>query len=614
MSAKQERQPSGARHAARWIIALFVVVVLFGVVWVGVRAMLARDELLGAVPIANRIGSQVLTDGNDVSSDLDNLQERASKAAELTSDPIWRVAEFTPFVGNNLTAFRQAAALVDGLAVGALPPLTALSESFTLDALLPQDGRLNLEVFTAAQPFLGEARSALEMADISAGEIDTANTIPQIGSAVDQVVDVIAKARGIVDGLDTAASLLPSMLGSDGPRNYLLLSLNNSELRATGGLPGAIAIVEANSGSLTLGALSSATALGEFDQPVLPLSDGEKTLYGDLLGTYMHDVNYTPDFARSGELAREMWLQRTGQTVDGVIAVDPIALSYVLEATGPIDTESGISLSSANAVDVLLKDVYSLFPKSTDQDVFFASVTGTIFQKVTSGDVDGSTLLTALNRGTEENRIHLWSAAAEEQTQLEKTALAGVVPTTTENSTAYGVYLNDATGAKMDYYLDGAIAIASGICRVDQRPNFEVKVQLSSSAPQDAATSLPEYVTGGGLYDVDPGNIRTNVFVYAPIGSVPYSVTIDGEEFAFVAAEEGGHSVAGVTVELTPGQSSVVSMKFVGVAGAPKPVALQHTPMSGDVETSLDNYLDCSGVAPAPVDGDDGEQSGAQGS
>jgi hypothetical protein len=612
MGAMHQQRASRSRIGLRWATAVVVLLVVSVALWVGVRAMIARDELLGAVPIANRIGTEVLSDSSALADDLDELQNRSEHAAALTSDPIWRVAEATPFLGANLTAFREAAAIIDGLASNALPPLATLADTFTLDSLQPAAGKVDLTVFAEAQPLLGDARTALASADSAAKDIDTQSTIPQIGSAVDQVVELVAKAKGAIDNLDTAATLIPSMLGADGPRSYLLLSLNNAELRATGGLPGAIAVLETDNGSIGLGALSSATTLGEFDEPVLDLTEPEKTLYGEILGTYMHDVTYTPDFARSGELAQAMWLERTGQTVDGVVAIDPVALGYILSATGPVDAGSDVVLTSENAADVLLSDVYAMFDDPKDQDLFFANATSKIFSTVTAGETSGVGLIDSLARGTRENRIHIWSANDDEQERLAGTGLEGAVPVSDEFTTAYGVYFNDATGAKMDYYLTSEIAIASGVCRNDQRPNFEVKVRVSSSAPLDAATSLPEYVTGGGDYGVTPGNIRTNVFVYAPEGSIPFSVTIDGQEYAFVSTDHDGHSVAGMTVELGPGETAVVSMKFLGVAGAAEPVTLQHTPMVEDVATSLDNYLDCDGLQPAPTE-DEEEQSGALG-
>jgi hypothetical protein len=594
------QQKNGARVAVRSVAWAVVALLLFVVVWVGIRAFLARDELLGAVPIANEIGTTVLSGDSAVTDELTELQLRASHAAGLTSDPIWRFAEMTPFLGVNLTAFRESASVIDELASTALPPLATLAETFTLDSLQPVDGSMDLSVFQAAGPLLSDARRALDAADASAEQINTADTIPQIGSAVDQVVDLVNEATEVVGGLDTAVSLLPPMLGSGGPRSYLLLSLNNAELRATGGIPGAIAVLEVDHGRVSLGELSSA---------VLPLSDAEEVLYGPLLGTYMQDANYTPDFARTGALAQAMWLERTGQTVDGVVAIDPVALSYVLSATGAIDTGTGITLDAGNAADVLLSKVYAMFPVPAEQDAFFATVTERIFSAITKGDADGRSLVSALTRATGENRIHLWSALPSEQDRLRGTAVEGAVPISAEESTAYGVYFNDATGAKMDYYLDSEISIASAVCRNDRRPTFQVEVKLASDAPADAAYSLPGYVTGAGNYGVAPGNVRTNVFVYAPAGSEPYSVTIDGEEYAFVAAEHGSHSVAGITLELAPQQSSVISMKFVGVAGAAEAVELQHTPMVRDVETTLNGYLDCAEELPAPTGDEEVDQA-----
>jgi hypothetical protein len=593
-----------------WSIGLVLALLLFVMIWVVSRALLARDELMGAVPVATRIGNSALSNDGDLAQDLSELQERAASAASLTSDPVWRAAEIVPVLGNNLTAFREAAAMINQLSIEAFPPLGDLASTFTIDSLSPKNGSFDLNTFVEAQPLVSEALDAFDEADARASTIQTENTIPQIGIAVDQVVDLVGRARDTIEGVDTALTLLPSMLGADESRQYLLMSLNNAELRATGGIAGALAIVKAENGTINLGTLTTATDLGEFDQPVLDLSVGEQTLYGDLLATYMQDVNYTPNFARSGELARSMWLERTGEEVDGVIAIDPIALSYILRATGPIDAGSGITLNSENAADVLLSGVYSSIPNPKDQDRFFAGAMGLIFGSLVEGEADTSTLFESLARGVGENRIHLWSAEASEQTKIETTPMAGAVPESNSNTTGFGVYFNDATGAKMDYYLSAGIGIASGVCRADGRPNFDVAIKLESRAPADSASILPKYVTADGAYGVPPGNISTSVFVYAPAGSVPYSVTIDGQEHAFVAAEDGNHSVAGITIELSPGQQSEVSMKFVGLSEAAAAVELQHTPMASGVITSLDNYLDCSEVIPAPVEGDE-EQSGA---
>jgi hypothetical protein len=597
--------------AFRWVLIAVAALILFVVLWVSIRALMARDELLAAIPIARSVGSGGLSViGSDVSADVAALQEHAAKAESLTSDLVWRAAEFVPVAGSNLTAFRETASMIDDVATQALPPLAELAKTFTLDSLSPKDGVFDLTVFSEAAPLLEDSSDALIAAGTLADAIDTTKTVSQIGTAVDEVKTLVGQARDAVGGLNTAAKLIPPMLGGNEPRSYLLLSLNNSELRSAGGIPGAVAVVDVNEGAIQLGELSSANALGEYAVPPLPLTTEESTLFNPTMGTYLQNVTATPNFARSAELARAMWEKSTGQTVDGVITLDPVATGYLLGATGPIDAGAGITLNSENAAAFLLSGVYSTFAVPAQQDMFFASVTGTVFSAVTNGQANATALIAALTRSAEESRIRLWSARADEQTELTGMPIAGEPPVSTSDTTAFGVYLNDSTGGKMDYYLSSSVGIASAVCRNDGRPNFEVKIQLTSSAPLDAATALPSYVTASGNFGVPAGHIGTNIYVYAPQGSVPYSVTIDGEEYSFVASGHDRNSVAGVNVELAPGDSATISMKFVGLAGAAQAVSLDHTPMASAVETSLDNYLDCAGIAPAPSD-DDVEQTEA---
>ena len=585
------------RKIVVWITAGVLVFALFVALWVSIRAIMARDQLLAAIPIARQIQDSILSGDKDaIALQAAELDTRAAAAADLTSDPVWRSVELLPLLGPNLEAFRLAAGTIDDLSSDALPPLISLAGTFTSDGLAPKDGALDLQIFVDAAPQLAQASNALDAADEKAKSIDTTRTIQQIRGAVDQLVTLVSSTAETVSALDAAAALIPPMLGIDGPRDYLLMSLNNSELRASGGIAGALAVIHTDNGSISLRSQTSADALGPTESPALELSESETTLYGDVLGTYMQDVNSTPDFARTGELGRAIWQQKTGQNVDGVVSLDPVVLGYLLEAIGPIDTGVGIQLDSGNAADMLLNGVYTMFDDPNQQDVFFASVTGRIFDAVLMGANDNVKLLNGLDRGASEGRIHLWSAHPEEQLRLQGSTLAGEVPKSNDKRTAYGVYFNDSTGAKMDYYLDASIGIASAVCRTDERPNFEIQVKLRSNAPLDAASSLPAYVTGKGIRNISPGNIRTNVYIYAPSGSVPYSVAIDGVEYVFVASEHNGHSVAGITVELTPGESSTLSMKFVGVAGASDAVELQHTPMVRPVETSVDNFLDCADI------------------
>jgi hypothetical protein len=207
---------SRSSSVIRWVIVGIAALVLFVILWVAIRALMARNELLSAIPIAQSIGADGLSVlGNDVSDEVIALQHHSARAQSLTSDVIWRAAEVLPFLGPNLTAFREAAAMVNSVTEEALPPLAELAETFTMDSLSPQNGSFDLQVFRDASPLLDESSIALDKADSMASAIDTSNTVEQIGTAVDQVKSLVTQARDAVGGLDTAARLLPSMLGGD---------------------------------------------------------------------------------------------------------------------------------------------------------------------------------------------------------------------------------------------------------------------------------------------------------------------------------------------------------------------------------------------------------------
>lgn len=226
-------------------------------------------------------------------------------------------------------------------------------------------------------------------------------------------------------------------------------------------------------------------------------------LYGDITGEYMQDVTLTPRFDVSAKLAREMWKQRFAQQVDGVLAIDPVTLSYVLRATGPVQLPTGDTLTADNAVQMLLSDVYAKYPDPVVQDAFFASASSAVFDKVASGGFDTKAFVSALTQSADESRLRLWSADTAEQRRISGTPVAGELPTATADSSQFAVYLNDGTGSKMDYYLDKSVSVGSSVCRKDGRPTSVVEITLKNTAPADAATSLPRYVTGGGDFGVE---------------------------------------------------------------------------------------------------------------
>ncbi|MDJ0376945.1 DUF4012 domain-containing protein [Cryobacterium sp. PH31-L1] len=571
---------SRTRRVTGFVVLGVLVIVVAATAWVGIRGLQAKDALEAAVPLATSIKDQVVAgDGEAAGQTAAKLADFAATAQERTSDPIWRTYELLPFLGPNLSAVRQLAAVVDDVAQNAVTPLAALAGNLDLTDFKPVDGSIALQPLLDAQPAVTSANTALARAVANVTVIETDNVLGVVRSAVTQLKTVTVETSTTLDGMNRAVTLLPAMLGATGPRDYIVLFQNPAELRSTGGIPGALALLHTDNGSIELAQQASSTSFPQYPAPVLPLGDEIRSVYGDITGQFIQNVTMTPDFAQSGALAREMWRLEFGTDANGVLSIDPVALSYLLEATGPITLATGDELTADNAVKLLLSDVYARYKNPQEQDVFFAAAAGAVFDAVKSGNADPTKLIAALARAASENRVLVYNADEAEQAVLEGTTLAGARPVSDDSTNRFGLYLNDGTGSKMDVYLDVQTAIGQQTCRKDQRPQYAFEVTLTNTAPADAATSLPAYVTGAGAFGVTPGNIKTLVSGYGSPAMQNLGLTRDGVEAEYHPAADAGYPVSTIGVELAPGESTVLHFTWLGPAPFTGNLELRSTPM-----------------------------------
>lgn len=562
-----------------WSTSIVLGVVILSGLWLGVKAFEVRAALNAVIPLSSQLQKQVASgDVRAATQSAHRLTALAKSATAATGDPLWRICERAPALGQNLLAIRTIAAAVDDLARNVVTPLTGASEHLNISMFHLHSGGLDLAPLVALAPVITRAAVSLHNTQSAVEKIDTTGTISQITAAKKKLETALASASTKVDAVNRTVLLLPSMLGSAGPRNYLLLIQNPAELRALGGIPGAIAQLHVENGHVELTGQSSTTAYPGYKTPVVPLAADTENLYGDLVGRYLQNVTLTPRFDQSAVVAREMWRLNTGVTVDGVIAIDPVALSYLLSAAGPVKLATGEVIDSGNAVKMLLSDVYRKYSLPTQQDAFFASAAKTIFTAVQSESINPELLVKSLVRAGDEHRLLIWSAEPAEQKLLAETTVAGGLPQSDDQTRRFGVYLNDASGAKMDYYLSVQLGAGRAVCQTDKRPSYAIDVTLANTAPADATTTLPEYVTGGNKFGVPSGSVRTNVNIYAPLGVQGLKATRDGTALPYSLGFDGGQQVAMVQVELRPGQQTTLRFNYLSKAPSDSRVAVVSTP------------------------------------
>jgi hypothetical protein len=563
------RRAGGASRATgapapRWRVALPCgFLVLAAAIGVPVtraagRATDVRTQLLAAARLVAELREQLrVADIPAARRTVVAIQKRTAAARAGTDDATLRLARSVPAVGADVTAVRAVATTLDTLARTGLP---ALVDAAGLGGrvLALSNGRLDLAALRAAAPATTRADDALRQARDRIAGIPTGALTAAVRAAVDDL------RRGLDDATRASATavrvttLLPAMLGADRPRTYLVLFQNPAELRATGGIAGAFDVLSVDAGVARILDHGSTMDLGSYASPVLPLDPAVLAMYGPSPGMLPPDLNVSPDFPTAARLAREMYRRRTGRAVDGVLATDPVAMSYLLGATGPLAVAGGPPLTADNAVRVLLSDTYLSGISPAEQDRYFADAARTAFDALTHRPLDPGRLLASLARAVGERRVLLWSAEPAEEAAISGTALDGVLPVQDGARPTVGVFLNDGSGAKLGYYLRQSAGLSTG-CGPAGRLSLTVRVRLSSVAP---SAGLPLAVTGLARSG-DPYTARTLVAFYSPSGGAVGELRVDDRRVPFAAMVDGDRHVALIAVDIPPGGSRAIDLTML---------------------------------------------------
>lgn len=571
---------------------LITVAVLLGVLllvggWLALRvdqAARAVQDLQAAVD-----GSRPEVEALDVAAlraRLPAVQDAAHRASVAVKDPVWRAAQHLPFVGDDLAAVSVVSTAVDELARDAVPGLLdalvalvdggAAGHAGAVEATAPRvvpPGWVDLAPLAAAAPAAARAAHLADDLRADLAGIDPATLVGRVAGPVGELRGALHDAAGALAGVQEIAAVLPAMLGVDGPRTYLLLSLNPAELRAQGGIVGAVAVLQARDGAIGLVGQRGTVELPELSETVLPLTDEERVLYGDRLGRWVQDTVLTPDFPRAAALAAEFWTRSTGQPVDGVLATDPVVVAELLAATGRTVQAEGMDLGGDTLLHALLREAYLTYPDPRGGDVFYAQVAAAAFALLRDVAVDPGVARAAVSVGGDalaDRRVALWSAHAQEQARIRTVPLGGAfltgdAPTPTGGAgAAVGVFLDDATAGKLDYDLDATVTVTMAGCGTD-RPTARVEVALDYQPPGDVAT-FPAQVVGDGGSGLPVGWLATNVSFYSArdgrLGGVRRDDAVIGGQTERAARRE----VAVLTSRLEPGAREVYAVT-VGAPG-----------------------------------------------
>ncbi|WP_418275847.1 DUF4012 domain-containing protein [Isoptericola jiangsuensis] len=574
------------RRTVRWILLGVVAVAVVVAVCAGLLvrdAFAARDALERAAAEIPAVQESLRESLDDPAQDsplladdpaLASLQKSTAEARAATDGPLWWLAARLPVVGQSVGAATTMSRVIDEVADVVVPALAMTADAARLTTRA-DDGTIDLAAIAEVAPEVSAARDVLAGSRTSLSQIDPTAIQPVFVEPVITLDAQLASLDGLLASAERATSLLPPMLGADAPRRYLLLGLTNAELRTGGGITGSLMELEVDGGRVGVGTQASSGDVGPFAPGTIALDPQDEAAYTDRLGRFVQDVTLTPDFPTTAGVAVQMWQESHGVEVDGVLATDPVALSYLLAATGPVTVDlpprlaalvgtDELEVQAETVVDLLLRRAYDVLD-AQQSDRFFALVAATVFEALSTSDVTPADLLPALERAAAEHRLGVWSATPAEQDLLDSTLLAGTFGDD-RAADAVGVFLDDAVVGKLSAYLDTAVELQGSVCTGEGRTDT-VALSLTNTLDDAAAADLPTYVAGP-VDAPDRGRMTYVVSAYGPRDGATPRLSQDGAATGGDTTGVHGRQRVAVTVVLDPGESTVLQVEVPASAAA----------------------------------------------
>lgn len=445
------------------------------------------------------------------------------------------------------------------------------------------DGTANIALIRTLPPRFQTMARELEAARSAFARIRPIPFVSKVAETAGVgLADTNRALAQVRDGL-AASRLLPSFLGADRPKRYLLALQNNANERATGGDVLAYGIVDAIDGKLTL----------ERSGPIsdLEIRYGHRIKIPPAVQWYFDHVtvtrllpkfeklNLSPDFPTAAQAWRTLLARGKAPAVaDGVIAIDPFAMQALLNRTVlrlPSNPERPIT--AANVVQAVENRQYFLsyrerkaFTKELIAEAWPTLVRARPFVKVVK----------EMGQALGEKRIQVWSADAAQEGLIARLGWDGRV----EPGSGDFLYAteNKLHANKLGYYARTTVSYeatldGSGTAR------GTATIELDNNTPPNLpGTFTGRFAKRAGVYALD----QQLVSLY-----VPARATWNGpRDAAYPPHREGPALVFATNVETQPRRAGIAKFRYVvpravqtTSSGRVYRLTIQHQPMANPI-------------------------------
>jgi hypothetical protein len=531
-----------------------------------IPGMSAREHLeRGRDALADAQAALQKSDLDRAIQEFDVAQQEFGSAKSAGDNPLIRIPALFPLIGRTpdaIRTFSDVGLRVSGAGVELTHQLDALPGG--IDALAPEDRRIPVENLERLSPVMARVRGEFEQAAVEAEGIATTLVPQDVVSGGDLLREKLTQALPAVRSADEMLRALPAFAGIDSPRHYLLGPQNSAELRGSGGLLTTFSIVTIDDGLITLVPFRDIREI-----PVLGPKDTTwpSPELEDIYDSYnaagsARNATATLDGPTASLFLENLWNDTMPNPIDGVILVDVQALSYLVDATGPLEVaDVPHDLTKRNVVSFVANEAYGLIQ---DQDVRknYVGVVGQAIFEAFLKKAGGDRGLRAVIKAAADGHILVNTVDPQVETAFRSAGISGSLGSVggsggSGGGNFLGVAVNNTAGNKLDYYMqrDVNYDVTLG---ADGTASAATTVAFRNDAPADAE---PGYVFGpyegkqlAGLH-LRAGEAYQRTSLYCGGGCSLAGATHDGTPYPVQAYREGAFPLF-VSLQRIPAQTT----------------------------------------------------------
>lgn len=549
LSARERRNTNDARPAPpksrrrrRLLLLLIAGWTLFCAGQLALAYDDARHGLRATASARGEIAAGSL-DGDQAAARLEGASRSFDRARRRSSSPALLPLRAVPVLGRQLGSFRDLASAAAHITDVAATSAEQIGGS--LRDGLPAGGQ--------RAPFLRLLADRAATADTTLGELrlpDRDGLIAPLRRRWDQLERSLASTRAT---LRTAAGGLDGVAGVlEGPRRYLLLAANNSEMRAGSGMFLSVGTIEIAHGSVKVGTLRPS---GELTLPGAGVSvDGDLgARWGRLQpGREWRNLATTPRFDATAPVAVRMWESLTGEQIDGAMVLDVPLLQAVLAATGPVAVGNDV-VADTDVVDRLLHDQYEGLDFDDVQAARreqLGAMAAAVVGALDRGEYSPSRLAAGVAKASRGRHFLAWSMHPGDQRTWETTGVSGSL-----RPASLAVNILNRGGNKLDPFLHAEAEL--DLHPVVDGTGVAIRVKLANHAP----TGQAPYIAGPHPHSgVKEGDYLGIIAVNVPEAAT--DLTVDGTPVLVAAGADGPTHVVAANLLLPRGQETTLTVRF----------------------------------------------------